>query len=119
MTRYTTNVVPASDTDTTTTSGDKGVLQFVSAHNVGNGSGTGYSRCEYDFTDLVEGAESYTVSYKAYFNPSTIKKPAATAINMIDMNINTKDVPVTEELNETAPTSEDTAEIVMITNPTI
>lgn len=68
-TRYTVNVVPSDDSSTTTLSGDKGVLQFVSAGNVGNGAGTGYSRCEYDFSELVEGAESYTVSYKVYFNP--------------------------------------------------
>ena len=67
-TRYSVNVVPADDSDTTTMSGDKGVLQMNSANNVGNGSGTGYSRVRYDFADIVDGASSYTVSYKAYFN---------------------------------------------------
>lgn len=66
--RFSASLVTESDSSTATASGDKGVMKFTTASNASNGSGASYARARYDFSDLVEGASSYTVSYKLYFN---------------------------------------------------
>ena len=59
--RHTVSVIPAGDA-TNGISGDTGVLKFEMSSNASNVR----SSSVYDFEDLVEGASTYTISYKLY-----------------------------------------------------
>lgn len=65
--RFAMKVVPSDDIETTTLSGEKGVIQAIPSGNAGNV----YSYSRYDFSALVDGASTYTISYKMYFAPAS------------------------------------------------
>lgn len=80
--RITPTVVTADDTETTTLSGDKGILTFTTANNASNA----YSYAKFDYSSLIADASSYVISYKLYMRGDTALRGAVGIASSSDRN---------------------------------